>query len=153
MTPYFDQGGIVIHHGDSFELLPELEAESIDACVTDPPYGIGFMGREWDTFSPNTLNRNRKNAFRMVDREIVRTNPNLRNRKRSPAYSPSQIEYDRSLTGQHGFQAWSEAWALEVLRVLKPGGYLLACGAPRSGHRLATSGLGHQAESGPPIAT
>lgn len=35
-------------HGDLFDLLPELERDSIDACVTDPPYGLGFMGKEWD---------------------------------------------------------------------------------------------------------
>jgi hypothetical protein len=38
--------------GDLFDVLPTLDAESIDACVTDPPYGIGFMGKEWDSFSP-----------------------------------------------------------------------------------------------------
>ena len=25
-----------------------MEAESIDAIVTDPPYGLSFMGKEWD---------------------------------------------------------------------------------------------------------
>ena len=34
--------------GDLFDLLPELPRDSIDACVTDPPYGLGFMGKEWD---------------------------------------------------------------------------------------------------------
>lgn len=38
----------MIHHGDLFTVLPTLEAESIDACVTDPPYELGFMGRQWD---------------------------------------------------------------------------------------------------------
>jgi hypothetical protein len=46
------RGSAVIHHGDLFDVLPTIEAESIDSCVTDPPYGIGFMGREWDTFKP-----------------------------------------------------------------------------------------------------
>lgn len=36
--------------GDLFDVLPTLDAESVDACVTDPPYGLGFMGKEWDTF-------------------------------------------------------------------------------------------------------
>jgi DNA modification methylase len=35
------------------------------------------------------------------------------------------------------FQAWCETWAAECLRVLKPGGHLLAFGAPRTYHRLA----------------
>lgn len=37
-----------IHHGDSLLVLPTLEADSIDACVTDPPYELGFMGKAWD---------------------------------------------------------------------------------------------------------
>ena len=35
--------------GDSMQVLPYLPAESIDALVTDPPAGIGFMGKEWDS--------------------------------------------------------------------------------------------------------
>jgi DNA modification methylase len=34
--------------GDCTEALAELEAESIEAIVTDPPYGIGFQGERWD---------------------------------------------------------------------------------------------------------
>jgi site-specific DNA-methyltransferase (adenine-specific) len=37
----------------------------------------------------------------------------------------------------HRFQDWCRLWAAECLRVLKPGGYLLAFGAPRQYHRLA----------------
>lgn len=33
---------------DCLDFLPTLEAESIDACVTDPPYELGFMGKHWD---------------------------------------------------------------------------------------------------------
>ncbi len=35
----------MIHHGNLFDVLPTLDAESIDACVTDPPYGIGFLSQ------------------------------------------------------------------------------------------------------------
>lgn len=38
MTPYYDEGGVRIYHGDCREILPELE--SFDLVVTDPPYGI-----------------------------------------------------------------------------------------------------------------
>lgn len=34
--------------GDCRELLRELPADSVDAVVTDPPYELGFMGRDWD---------------------------------------------------------------------------------------------------------
>lgn len=40
----------VVLAGDCLELLPTLDAESIDAIATDPPYGLEFMGRAWDTF-------------------------------------------------------------------------------------------------------
>ena len=39
---------LTLHHGDCLAVLPTLEAESIDAIVTDPPYGLGFMGKAWD---------------------------------------------------------------------------------------------------------
>ena len=34
--------------GDCLEKMRELEAESIHSVVTDPPYGLSFMGKEWD---------------------------------------------------------------------------------------------------------
>lgn len=39
-----------------------------------------------------------------------------------------------------GFQAWAQSWGEAALRVIKPGGYMLAFSAPRTYHRL-TSGL------------
>ena len=35
--------------GDCLEVLGTLEAESVDAIVTDPPYGIGFQHERWDS--------------------------------------------------------------------------------------------------------
>lgn len=44
--------------GDCRAVLAELPPDSIDACVTDPPYEIGFMGAAWDrrgvSFDPAT---------------------------------------------------------------------------------------------------
>jgi site-specific DNA-methyltransferase (adenine-specific) len=37
-----DNGNIRLYCGDCLEILPTLEAGSVDAVVTDPPYGIGF---------------------------------------------------------------------------------------------------------------
>src|SRR3990167_1326016 len=37
-----------IIEGDSLEVLKTIESNSIDAIVTDPPYGISFMGKGWD---------------------------------------------------------------------------------------------------------
>lgn len=42
-----------IIHGDSREVLPTLEPSSFDACVTDSPYGMRFMGQQWDYDVPD----------------------------------------------------------------------------------------------------
>jgi hypothetical protein len=70
-------------HGDCLERLQELPDCSVDACVTDPPYGLRFMGKAWDYDVPQ-----------------------------------------------------AEVWR-EVLRVLKPGGHLLAFAGTRTQHRMA----------------
>ena len=51
MTPYYDDGkGIVIYHGDCRDVLPTLEAGSVDLVLTDPPYGEHQA--VWDTAKP-----------------------------------------------------------------------------------------------------
>lgn len=39
--------------GDSLERLKELPADSVDACVCDPPYGLSFMNKHWDYDVPS----------------------------------------------------------------------------------------------------
>jgi len=68
--------------------MPEA---SVDAIITDPPYGLEFMGKDWDGFG-------------------------------TPL----------------GFQTWTEAWAREAFRVVKPGGHLLAFAGTRTYHRMAS---------------
>ncbi len=82
---------VTVLRGDCVELMRGMAADSVDAIVTDPPYGIDFMGKEWDGFGT-----------------------------------------------PHGFQTWTEQWAREAFRILKPGGHLLAFGGTRMYHRLAT---------------
>ncbi len=43
---------------------------------------------------------------------------------------------DDELTGPEAFERWTTRWATECRRVLRPGGHLLAFGAPRTFHRL-----------------
>lgn len=38
----------MLYHGDCLQVLPTLSENSVDAVVTDPPYGLGFMGKDWD---------------------------------------------------------------------------------------------------------
>lgn len=40
---------VTLLEGDCFEVLAGLEAESVDAIITDPPYGIGFQSARWDS--------------------------------------------------------------------------------------------------------
>ncbi len=70
-------------YGKSIDVLPEIPDNSVDSIVTDPPYGIGFMGKDWDKTLPSV-----------------------------------------------------EIWK-ECMRVLKPGGYLVAMSSSRTYHRLA----------------
>lgn len=89
MTPTYTAEGVVVYHGDALDVLATLDADSVDAVVTDPPYLLGFMGRAWDTRQA------------------------------------------------HEHLEWHGRWAAECLRVLKPGGHLLAFGGSRTWHRLA----------------
>jgi len=73
----------MIINNDCLMALKELPENSVDAIITDPPYGLSFMGKKWDYDVPSV-----------------------------------------------------EIWA-ECLRVLKPGGYLLAFAGTRTQHRMA----------------
>ena len=42
-----------IYNQDCVEALKELEDNSVDSIITDPPYGLGFMGKEWDSLPPS----------------------------------------------------------------------------------------------------
>ena len=71
--------------GDCLEEMARMPDESVDSICTDPPYGLGFMGKEWDALPPG------------------------------------------------------QQWAEQCLRVLKPGGHLVAFGGTRTYHRLAVA--------------
>lgn len=38
----------MIYEGDCLDIMPTLETESVDSIVCDPPYGLSFMGKDWD---------------------------------------------------------------------------------------------------------
>ena len=42
-----------IYNQDCAEALKELDDNSVDSIITDPPYGLGFMGKEWDSLPPS----------------------------------------------------------------------------------------------------
>lgn len=43
----------MIINNDSLHALKELDDNSIDAVITDPPYGYSFMGKNWDKAVPS----------------------------------------------------------------------------------------------------
>lgn len=46
--------GYYLGCGDMLDLLNHLEDNSVDSCVTDPPYGLSFMGKKWDYDVPTS---------------------------------------------------------------------------------------------------
>jgi len=55
LQPYYDKNDITIYHGDLLDVLPALPEASIDFAVTDPPYGLSFMGKGWDHGVPGSI--------------------------------------------------------------------------------------------------
>jgi DNA modification methylase len=46
--PVYSEDRVRLYHGDCVEVMAALPEASVDAIVTDPPYSLSFMGREWD---------------------------------------------------------------------------------------------------------
>lgn len=120
----------VILTGDCVEVMATFEAESVDAIVTDPPYGFGFMGKEWDRIG-DTGRGSRVHQERAAER----TPAGEGHSTSAGPYLTAGIDSLRS--AGRPYQRWCELWALEALRVAKPGAHLLAFGGTRTYHRLA----------------
>ncbi|MET0557611.1 MAG: site-specific DNA-methyltransferase [Solirubrobacterales bacterium] len=84
--------------------MAELESDSVDAILTDPPYGINFENQRWDSAA-------------------IRETAALAGHER--------------LSPNEAFGVWSQMWASECRRVMKPGAFLAAFGSRRTSHRLA----------------
>lgn len=125
-TPVYVDEQVTVYGGDCLDVLRAMPGRSVDAVVTDPPYGLEFMGKEWDSFGGDT---------RQPFRGEIQTPDNPYGR--SPVRFAGASSYGARVEGMHAFQSWCEAWATECLRVLKPGGHLLAFGGTRTWHRLA----------------
>ena len=102
---------------DCVEALAAMDEASVDAVVTDPPYGLEFMGKEWD----------RLGATLEIAAEGADVSHPFRDGSQRVRYGATAAQ----------MQDWHQAWATQALRVLKPGGHLLAFGGTRTYHRLA----------------
>jgi site-specific DNA-methyltransferase (adenine-specific) len=154
-TPYWQGENVTLYHGDCIEVMAGMAENSIDAIVCDPPYGLEFMGKAWDSFdtydtaSNATAGMNRTgytDGGNRLDRPSFYggLNPRCRNcdksqRGASPCVCTNPAFTNERLARSAAFGEWSHLWAVEALRVLKPGGHLLAFGGTRTWHRLAVA--------------
>ena len=125
-----------IIQGDCIEELKKLPENSVDAIITDPPYGIGFMGKEWDNFKPKEINKTTKLIYKtdyINGIPVKRKKPEIVTRDSGARVSGT---YDLSLDGNTKFMLWWKEVATECLRILKPGAFLLSFGGTRTYHRL-----------------
>ena len=140
-------GDAVLYKGDCLEILPTLEAGSVDAVVTDSPYGLEFMGKKWDApwehgfsrhgFSDGAARRPGPQFSSSRNPVCRKCHKQKRGNKKCACQIPDFDDTERRLLNAMRLGAWHETWARECLRVLKPGGYLLAFGGSRTFHRLA----------------
>jgi site-specific DNA-methyltransferase (adenine-specific) len=107
--------------GDCVEVMAGMEPDSVDAIVCDPPYGMGFMGKEWDRLDGAGFHAP-KDEGRTFTNDSGHMFDNL---KALPQYGPAR-----------SMQAFHHAWAAAAYRVAKPGAYLLAFGGTRTVHRM-----------------
>ncbi|TFD74711.1 DNA-methyltransferase [Cryobacterium fucosi] len=130
MNVHFQSGMVTLYHGDCVEVMRSLPEASVHSIVTDPPYGLEFMGKGWD--AP-------WKAAGAVVRDPATERGGFQDGNGGNAYSRSRIEYGRGGAASTGFQEWCLTWAVEAFRVLKPGGHILAFGGSRTWHRLAAA--------------
>jgi len=105
----------MIIQGDSLIKLKELPENSVDSIVTDPPYGLVSIVKRFGKESSAPAKFGTDGAFQRTSKGFM-----------GKEWDGSGIEYNVEL--------WEQC-----LRVLKPGGHLLAFGGSRTYHRLASA--------------
>lgn len=99
--------------GDSREVLREFEDNSIDSCVTDPPYALVSISKRFGKEGSAAAKVGKTGAYARASAGFM------------------------GKTWDTGETAFDPAFWEEVLRVLKPGGHVVAFGGTRTYHRLA----------------
>ncbi len=144
---------VTIHHGDCLKVMASMPEASVDTIVTDPPYGLEFMGKEWDKLG-NTAGRDRHQAIQKSSFAQIRGTGTavpriVRSRRRKCSVCGlwsggtdnmiCKCTSSKWIPSSYGnaMQSWHEAWARAALRIAKPGAMLLSFGGTRTFHRLA----------------
>ena len=56
-----------LYLGNCMEVMAAMPENSVDAIVTDPPYGLEFMGKEWDKIGGQDFHRRwAEQAYRVL---------------------------------------------------------------------------------------
>jgi DNA modification methylase len=111
---------VTVRHGDCLDVMAGMDPESVDAIVTDPPYGLEFMGKAWDSLGGKASSQ-----------------------RLSPAMAAATVGYYKgrgaTATNPNTMQIWHTSWAEAAYRVAKPSAYLLAFGGTRTVHRMTVA--------------
>ena len=110
-----------IIEGDCLEVMKRFPDNHFSAIVTDPPYGLHFMGKDWDKF---------KYQFRSGTDQPTRIDQPGRIRN-SGGFQAGEYDPERD----DEFQSFIRQVAIEAFRIVKPGGHVLMFGSPRRHHR------------------
>jgi len=97
--------------GDALKILPEIESNSIDLVLTDPPYFLDKMDNSWDPEKVSTIT-----DYCHVVKSL-----------------PPGMKFDKE-QGKR-FYEWYCKISKEIYRVLKPGGFFFSFSSPRLYHR------------------
>lgn len=121
-------GDATLYRGDCLEVMRTMPDNSVDSIVTDPPYGIRFMGKAWDGADIEKKTAARRN----LESHAPGAGPNGGHK----SIAAEAGKYDLTPKAMRAFQEFSRAWAAEAMRILKPGGYLLSFSSARTYHRM-----------------
>jgi DNA modification methylase len=148
---------VTLIHGDCVEVMAGMDPESVDAIVCDPPYGLEFMGKEWDKlgresgseWSPKWATgkdwkgQERQRPGRLYNRSSHETCQLCRKQKHQHDDAKCPVpEFVREWHKPRQMQAmteWHTRWAEAAFRVAKPSAYLLAFGGTRTVHRMTVA--------------
>lgn len=113
--------------GDSFEVIATLEG--IGAVISDPPYGINFMGVGWDSLDgrgPDSVTE------RDRSRDFDHVGGNHNPVDAADAVRTRRVENQKA-------QEWHTGWLQRCFDILPPGGIIKVFSATRTFHRLAAA--------------